>query len=128
MYSFKVQLLQNSSISTLVVSVRSSFSSSSGRRTSLNSDLSSSERVGRRLSNISLGLADIHKLNDVKDTKSSSNLVKREMTFSPIHEYSEEVSEAQIEEVVIPLDSNMMNSGPSGEVICTNSDVNCSEL
>ena len=87
--------------------------------------------MGRKLSDISLGSADTHKLNGVKDINSSSSLVKREVIFSPIHEYSEEFSDAQIEDnipVVISLDPNTMNGGPSREVACTHSDIKCSEL
>ena len=98
----KVQLPQQiSAITALVVSVHSSLSSSSGRRTSMNSYLSS-ERIGRRLSDVSLGSTD--KLSSGRDTRlSSSNntcLAKREVTFSPIHEHMEEDSDTEMKEIL----------------------------
>ena len=93
---------QISAISTLIGSARSS---SSERFTSFSSEISSAQRIGRRLSDISLGSAD--KLN---------YSAKRQVTFSPIHEHSEEASDSHVKEigpvgVTISLDPSSIN-GP----------------
>ena len=67
--------------------VRSSLSLLSGRHVSVNGDLSSAERIGRRPSDVTDNLS-IGK--DTKSSSSSSHLVKKEVTFSPIHECNEE--------------------------------------
>ena len=90
-------------VSAILTSARSSMSSLPGRRSSVTSVLSFAERrasfqSGRRLSNGSLVSMD--KSYSVKDTKSSSAnnnlLVRREVTFSPIHEHSEESSVSEM--------------------------------
>jgi len=103
LYSGNVQLPQQvSAVSTLFSSARPSLLSSSGRHCSVNSILSSTEKVSseRRASDVGLGSAD--KLSSGRDTKllSSNNsyLVKREVMFSPIHEHNDEVSDTEIKE------------------------------
>ena len=98
---------QFSTISVLFTSTRSSLSSSPGRRTSVNSVLSSTERIssGRRLSDISL--VSTERLGYGKETKSSfvnnNYLAKRETMFSPIHEHSEEDldTDAEVKETAL---------------------------
>lgn len=89
--------------STIINSTRSSFLSLPGRRNSVTSVLSFSERrasfqLGRRTSDVSLGSID--KPSRGNDTKlSSANnsfLVKSTVMFSPIHEHNEESSDSEI--------------------------------
>ena len=98
---------QISAISTLIGSARSS---SSGRLTSFSSEISSAQKIGRRLSDISLGSTD--KLN---------YSAKRQVIFSPIHEHSEEASDSHVR-VTISLDPSTIN-GPHKSV-----DADCSEV
>ena len=98
-------MYQLHAIRALVVSVRSSFSPSSERHTFVNSYIatvssySSAERIGRRLSDISLGSAD--KLKSRRETKPlSSHSSRRQVIFSPIHEHNGIVSDLHTEENV----------------------------
>ena len=93
--------------------VRSSLPSLSGRHASVNSYLSSAERIGRRSSDVT------DSGRDTKSSSSNSYLVKKEVTFSPIHECNEEALDICMAEnavAAICVDLNMMNEVSSEEL------------
>lgn len=89
---------QISAINALFSNARSSLSSAPGRRSSVNSVLSSAERASSRKgsSDGSLGSAD--KLNSRKELNLNNSYLAREMTFSPIHEHNEEAAGSESQE------------------------------
>lgn len=95
------------------------------------SDYSSSERIGRRLSDVSLGPVD--RLSSRKDAQSlSSYSIKKAVTFLPVHELGEAVSDLDKEEnVSVKLTSiNVMNGlcHQSNRILTTDLDLKCTTV
>ena len=120
-------------IGAVVVSIRSSFSSSSAERHTsviLYSDYSSSERIGRRLSDVSLGPVD--RLSSRKDAQSLlSYSTKRAVRFLPVHELGETVSDLDKGNVSVKLTSINVMNGPchqSNKILTTDLDLKCTTV